>query len=116
MVCRCDCGCIQQTLTSKDRFCYECTEFNNMENDPDNIQKQKRNEHFNNGEKNMRKGFSDTIKRKILKKQNLNCAICKKLLSTHDFDHIDGNSSNDDEDNCQALCPNCHALKTRGLS
>lgn len=29
-----------------------------------------------------------------------------------DFDHIDGRSDNSFE-NCQALCPNCHARKTR---
>jgi 5-methylcytosine-specific restriction endonuclease McrA len=32
-----------------------------------------------------------------------------------DYDHIDGNRSNNDPSNCQALCPNCHAKKTRGL-
>ena len=30
-----------------------------------------------------------------------------------DFDHIDGDSSNNSLSNCQALCPNCHAKKTR---
>jgi 5-methylcytosine-specific restriction endonuclease McrA len=32
-----------------------------------------------------------------------------------DYDHIDGNRSNNKISNCQALCPNCHAKKTRGL-
>lgn len=30
-----------------------------------------------------------------------------------DFDHIDNDRSNNDFSNCQALCPNCHAIKTR---
>jgi hypothetical protein len=32
-----------------------------------------------------------------------------------DYDHIDGNRSNNNPHNLQALCPNCHAKKSRGL-
>ena len=30
-----------------------------------------------------------------------------------DMDHIDGNNSNNDPDNLQTLCKNCHAKKSR---
>ena len=32
-----------------------------------------------------------------------------------DYDHKNGDRSNNKLINCQALCPNCHAKKTRGL-
>jgi 5-methylcytosine-specific restriction endonuclease McrA len=51
----------------------------------------------------------------VLKDQNYKCAICKRGAGVWDYDHIDGNRSNNDISNCQALCPNCHAKKTRGL-
>ncbi|HSL14106.1 MAG TPA: HNH endonuclease signature motif containing protein [Nitrososphaeraceae archaeon] len=59
--------------------------------------------------------FSSEIKGQILKKQNYKCAGCKKFLSVYDFDHIDNDRSNNDYNNCQALCPICHALKTRKM-
>jgi 5-methylcytosine-specific restriction endonuclease McrA len=31
------------------------------------------------------------------------------------YDHKNGDRSNNKITNCQALCPNCHAKKTRGL-
>jgi len=34
-------------------------------------------------------------------------------LEVFNFDHIDGDRSNNSFFNCQALCPNCHARKTR---
>jgi hypothetical protein len=36
-------------------------------------------------------------------------------LGVWDYDHKDGNRSNNHARNCQALCPNCHAKKTGGL-
>ena len=60
-----------------------------------------------------RKNFSDTVKLRVLKAQNHKCKACKKLLTTTEFDHIDGNRENNCGSNCQALCPNCHAEKTR---
>jgi hypothetical protein len=60
-----------------------------------------------------RKGFSDSTKERVLSNQRHRCASCKSILVTLDFDHIDGNRSNNDISNCQALCPSCHALKTR---
>jgi len=63
-----------------------------------------------------RRQFSKLVKEKILISQNFQCVKCKDPLEIADFDHIDGNSSNNDISNCQALCPNCHAEKTRKKS
>ena len=62
-----------------------------------------------------RKDFSEKTKKATLIKQNHKCNICKEKLDDElfDFDHIDGNRSNNSMENCQALCPNCHQKKTR---
>jgi len=60
-----------------------------------------------------RKQFTKLTKQKVLIQQNFTCNWCKTVLEFPQFDHIDGNSSNNDISNCQALCPNCHAKKTR---
>jgi len=65
------------------------------------------------GFKKPRKGFSESIKKQILFLQNKRCNHCNRLLDVFNFDHIDGNRANNSLFNCQALCPNCHAKKTR---
>ena len=60
-----------------------------------------------------RRQFSKLTKQEVLISQNFRCVKCKNHLEIADFDHIDGNSSNNDISNCQALCPNCHVKKTR---
>jgi hypothetical protein len=62
-----------------------------------------------------RQYFPAYIKEHTIRKQRYKCAICKKSAGIWDYDHIDGNRSNNNSRNCQALCPNCHAKKTRGL-
>jgi len=62
-----------------------------------------------------RRYFSADIKRQVLKEQNNKCAFCKRNKGVWDCDHIVGNRSNNDIANCQALYPDCHAKKTRGL-
>ena len=62
-----------------------------------------------------RRYFPADVKREVLKDQNYKCAICKRSTGVWDYDHIDGNRTNNDISNCQALCPNCHAKKTRGF-
>lgn len=52
--------------------------------------------------------------RVVLKDQNGKCFICKidtwcgKPLNLH-IDHIDGDTRNNNRDNLQYLCPNCHS-------
>jgi preprotein translocase subunit SecG len=60
-----------------------------------------------------RQHFSDSVKQNLLRKQDHKCAYCKRILNVVDWDHKNGNRSNNTESNCQALCPNCHAIKTR---
>ena len=67
----------------------------------------------NKGKKASRRQFSKRTKEKILISQKCRCKLCGTRLELADFDHIDGNPSNNAISNCQALCPNCHAKKTR---
>ena len=59
-----------------------------------------------------RRGFPEYIKDEILQKQQNKCAHCKSYLRAREFDHKDGDRSNNNISNCQALCPTCHSLKT----
>jgi hypothetical protein len=63
----------------------------------------------------IRQHFSSEVKSQILEKQNYKCASCKKFLNIYDFDHKDNDRSNNSYRNCQALCPLCHAIKTRRI-
>jgi hypothetical protein len=67
------------------------------------------------GKRRERQHFSDSVKQNILRKQDHKCAHCKRILNVVDWDHKNGNRSNNNESNCQALCPNCHAIKTRSV-
>jgi hypothetical protein len=60
-----------------------------------------------------RQYFPDSMKENILDKQRHECAHCNRLLNVVDYDHKDNDRSNNKESNCIALCPNCHAIKTR---
>ena len=71
-------------------------------------------------EKNMskpkaRRNFSNPTKAIVLSEQKNRCNDCGKKAKNWDFDHIDGDNSNNSLNNCQALCPNCHAKKTRSI-
>ena len=74
------------------------------------LDKEKEESKKNNGK---RKDFPDSIKHATLKKQDNRCSICHKFTSNPHFDHKDGDRTNNDSINCQALCPNCHDLKSR---
>ena len=67
------------------------------------------------GKYRKRQYFPTYVKQNVIRKQHYKCAICKKSVGLWDYDHKDGKRSNNDPSNCQALCPNCHAKKTRGL-
>ena len=63
--------------------------------------------------KKIRRDFSESVRKKVLALQFYRCNYCNRVLDEVNFDHIDGNRSNNSIFNCQALCPNCHARKTR---
>ena len=63
--------------------------------------------------KKPRRGFSNSVKKQVLAFQLYRCNRCKSILDVTNFDHINGNRANNRYSNCQALCPNCHAKKTR---
>ena len=61
--------------------------------------------------------ISNHIRRYLLDKYNCKCAKCgwgQENPYTHkiplEIEHIDGNYTNNSEDNLIVLCPNCHAL------
>ena len=65
-----------------------------------------------------RRGWSDADKQRILERQGHKCARqyagCSGLLlpNRYAFDHKDGQRDNRSLDNAQALCLNCHGVKT----
>jgi HNH endonuclease len=67
------------------------------------------------GKHRERRYFLADVKEGTKRKQHHKCAICKRGTGIWDFDHKDGNRYNNSPSNCQALCPTCHAKKTRGL-
>jgi hypothetical protein len=62
----------------------------------------------------IRRQFPIQIRDQVLKGQKHSCANCGISISPPliHYDHIDGNHFNIEISNCQALCPNCHSLKT----
>jgi len=60
-----------------------------------------------------RRTFSKKTQQLVLLIQNHRCNMCGRVLKHADFHHIDGDRSNNILWNCEALCPNCHAKKTR---
>ena len=62
-----------------------------------------------------RRGWTRKEQQAVLDGQNGKCADCGQHASSFQFDHRDGNHSNNSLSNCQALCPNCHDRKSRGL-
>jgi hypothetical protein len=60
----------------------------------------------------VRHGWTEVQKEKVRYRQDGKCSSCKRPPPRWEYDHIDGNKSNNDLDNCQGLCPNCHSVKT----
>jgi len=60
-----------------------------------------------------RKGFTKTTKEDTWRRQGFRCNSCGEYSNYFDFHHKDGNRGNNYPSNCEALCPNCHAKKTR---
>ena len=62
-------------------------------------------------------GLSNHIRKYLFKKNNNKCELCNwgeinpytKTIPL-EIHHIDGNYTNNFEENLQVLCPNCHSL------
>ena len=64
----------------------------------------------------MRKSFSKMQQNEILADQDFECRLCHTRFSKNvhpQFDHIDGDHSNNSVENGQAICSNCHDAKSR---
>ena len=64
---------------------------------------------------NERRHFDSQTKTFVLRAQKWRCNICQCGLAGQDiteFDHIDGDKTNNASTNCQALCANCHRRKS----
>ena len=64
----------------------------------------------------MRKSFSKYQQTEILGNQDYKCRLCHTRFSKNvhpQFDHIDGDHSNNSVENGQAICSNCHDAKSR---
>ena len=64
----------------------------------------------------MRKSFSKFQQTEILGNQDYKCSLCHTRFSKNvhpQFDHIDGDHSNNSVENGQAICSNCHDAKSR---
>jgi len=66
-----------------------------------------------------RLNFSSDVEEQTLKNQDRRCNDCQTPIGEvrgrivwFDYDHKDGNHSNNEPSNCQALCKNCHQMKT----
>jgi len=60
-----------------------------------------------------RKDFAESTKKFTLMMQGNVCNSCKKPSKFWDFHHKNKKSSDNSRSNCEALCPYCHAEKTR---
>lgn len=62
--------------------------------------------------------FRSVIQKKIFKRDNYTCQLCKKRGGFLQVDHIESWSENPelrfDMDNCRTLCKECHYLETYG--
>jgi hypothetical protein len=64
----------------------------------------------------MRKSFSKFQQTEILGNQDYKCSLCHTRFAKNvhpQFDHIDGDHSNNSVENGQAICSNCHDAKSR---
>ena len=60
-----------------------------------------------------RKDFTESTKKSSRFIQGNVCNRCKKYTDLWDYHHRDRDRSNNSLENCEALCPYCHAEKTR---
>lgn len=60
-----------------------------------------------------RKQFTQLVKNEVIHNQKNRCAICKRKLGPYgsNFDHVNGDRSDNRFSNCKALCIPCHRRK-----
>ena len=58
-----------------------------------------------------RRGLSGIRKEQVRDRQYGKCNMCFTPPTKWKYDHIDGNKSNNDLNNCQGLCPDCYLIK-----
>ena len=62
-----------------------------------------------------RKDFAKSTIKAALERQGFRCNICEEKTDVWEIDHFNGKSSDNRLENCQPLCPECHARKTRKI-
>jgi hypothetical protein len=60
-----------------------------------------------------RRGWSSIQKEQVRSRQYGKCNMCFTSPSKWKYDYFDGNKSNNDLNNCQGLCSDCHSVKTK---
>ena len=60
-----------------------------------------------------RLGWSSIQKEQVRSRQYGKCNMCFTSPSQWKYDYFDGNKSNNDLNNCQGLCSDCHSVKTK---
>ncbi len=58
-----------------------------------------------------RRGLRGIQKEQVRDRQYGKCNMCFTPPTKWKYDHIDGNKSNNDLNNCQGLCPDCYLIK-----
>ncbi len=60
-----------------------------------------------------RRGWSSIQKEQVRSRQYGKCNMCFTPPTQWKYDYFDGNKSNNDLNNCQGLCSDCHSVKTK---
>jgi len=60
-----------------------------------------------------RRGWGSIQKEQVRSRQYDKCNMCFTSPSQWKYDYFDGNKSNNDLNNCQGLCSDCHSVKTK---
>ena len=76
-------------------------------------QKAKQQRNHKSAKKNGKRKFYGRAYKKHPKPMCILCEFIPEDPCKMDIDHIDGNHKNDNKENLQALCANCHRLKSK---
>jgi len=59
-----------------------------------------------------RRGWTEQEKQRVRNRQHGKCNKCRRIPPRWEYNHRDGNHSNNSLRNCEGLCPNCHSVIT----